>query len=72
MDKTDIGWRKSFRITRNNKSFYMLVVFLLGMIVITTLFGVILSTLESKSIPDSLVSIGSVAVGALGAIFNKD
>lgn len=63
---------KGIELTKENKWFYLLVVVSLGLTTISTVMGTIILACYGKTIPNALVAIGSVAVGALGGIFSKN
>jgi hypothetical protein len=56
-------------ITQENKSVYLAVAWLLAIIVIMSLGGIIGLAYLDKQIPQALIALGSVAVGALGSLF---
>ncbi|GEM_PF-6123794 len=56
-------------ITHENKSVYLTVVWMLGIIVLVSLGGLIWLSYLDKQIPQALIALGSVAVGALGSLF---
>jgi hypothetical protein len=56
-------------ITEQNRSVYLTVVWMLGVITVLSLLGIIVLSYLSKDIPQALIALGSVAVGALGSLF---
>jgi len=56
-------------INNQNKSVYLSVVWMLGTITIVSLAGIIGLSVIGKEIPQALIALGSVAVGALGSLF---
>lgn len=56
-------------INEQNKSVYLTVVWILGFIAVIALVGVIGLSYMNKEVPQALIAIGSVAVGALGSLF---
>lgn len=80
MMNNDLDWSKSPPpahwqlktgpvITEQNRSVYLTVVWMLGMITVLSLSGIIILSYLSKDIPQALIALGSVAVGALGSLF---
>ncbi len=69
---TYAGGISTIDITKENKWFYLLVVIFLGLTTISAVIGTIILACYGKAIPNALVAIGSVAVGALGTIFSKN
>jgi cytochrome c biogenesis protein CcdA len=60
------------KLDENNKAFYMRLLCILGLTVIFTVLGSIVLACQEKNIPNALVAIGSVAVGALGSLFTHN
>jgi hypothetical protein len=56
-------------INSQNKGVYLTVVWMLGTITIISLAGIIALSFLGKEIPQALIALGSVAVGALGSLF---
>jgi hypothetical protein len=56
-------------INNQNKSVYLTVVWMLGTVTIISLAGIIGLSYIGKEIPQALIALGSVAVGALGSLF---
>jgi hypothetical protein len=56
-------------INNQNRSVYLSVVWMLGAITIISLVGIIGLSVIGKEIPQALIALGSVAVGALGSLF---
>lgn len=56
-------------INSQNRSVYLSVVWMLGAITIISLVGIIGLYVIGKEIPQALIALGSVAVGALGSLF---
>lgn len=56
-------------INNQNKGVYLTVVWMLGTITIISLVGIIGLSVMGKEIPQVLIALGSVAVGALGSLF---
>jgi hypothetical protein len=56
-------------ITHQNRSVYLTVVWMLGTISIISLTGIIGLSYIGKDIPQALIALGSVAIGALGSLF---
>ena len=61
----------SVKINNTNQVFYLLVVVILGMAVLGSMVGIIYLSTNSKSIPESLIVLGSVSIGALGSLFSN-
>jgi len=59
----------TFHITKENKSIYLTVVWMLGMTVFISLIGMIALSFTGRNIPQALIALSSVAVGALGSLF---
>jgi hypothetical protein len=47
---------------------YRMVILILGAVILIAIIGGIFLSLEGKNIPESIVSIGSVAIGALAGL----
>lgn len=56
-------------INEQNKGVYLSVVRMLGSISLISLGGIIGLAFLGKEIPQALIALGSVAVGALGSLF---
>ena len=56
-------------INEQNKGVYLSVVWMLGSVSIISLLGIIGLACYGKEIPQALIALGSVAVGALGSLF---
>lgn len=56
-------------ITEQNRSVYLTVVWMLGSISLLSLAGIVGLAAYGKDIPQALIALGSVAVGALGSLF---
>ena len=56
-------------ITNQNRSVYLTVVWMLGIVSILSLVGIIGLSFMAQDIPQALIALGSVAVGALGSLF---
>jgi hypothetical protein len=56
-------------INEQNKGVYLSVVWMLGSVSLVSLFGIISLAFCNKEIPQALIALGSVAVGALGSLF---
>ncbi|MBP9726694.1 MAG: hypothetical protein KBD83_04440 [Gammaproteobacteria bacterium] len=56
-------------INEQNKGVYLAVVWILGLIALLALVGVIGLSYLGTDIPQALIALGSVAVGALGSLF---
>lgn len=56
-------------INEQNKGVYLGVVLMLGSISLISLIGIISLAFYDKEIPQALIALGSVAVGALGSLF---
>lgn len=56
-------------INNQNRSVYLTVVWMLGAVTIISLVGIIALSCLGKEIPQALIALGSVAVGALGSLF---
>lgn len=59
----------ALHITKENKSVYLTVVWMLGLTVLFSLGGITGLAYLSKEAPQALIALGSVAVGALGSLF---
>jgi len=59
------------QITKDNKLFYLLVVCFLGASNLVTIVAAFVLAYQNKDIPNAIVAIGSGAIVALGAIFNR-
>lgn len=60
---------KTLHITKENKSIYLTVVWMLGITVLTSMAGIIGLSFLKIDVPQALIALGSVAVGALGSLF---
>ena len=60
---------KTLHITKENKSVYLTVVWMLGLTVFFSMGGIIGLSFLAKEVPQALIALGSVAVGALGSLF---
>lgn len=60
---------KTLHITKENKSIYLTVVWMLGLTVFFSMGGIVGLSFLSKDVPQALIALGSVAVGALGSLF---
>ncbi len=56
-------------INSQNRSVYLTVVWMLGTVSIISLAGIIGLSFIGKEIPQALIALGSVAIGALGSLF---
>ena len=56
-------------INEQNKGVYLSVAWFLGSISMISLAGIIILAWYGKDIPQALIALGSVAVGALGSLF---
>ena len=56
-------------INAQNRSVYLTVVWMLGAVSIISMTGIISLAYIEKEIPQALIAIGSVAVGAMGSLF---
>ena len=56
-------------INEQNKGVYLSVVWMLGGISLISLVGIIGLASYGKEIPQALIALGSVAIGALGSLF---
>ena len=56
-------------INDQNKSVYLSVIRMLGAVSLIALTGIIGLAFYGKEIPQALIALGSVAVGALGSLF---
>lgn len=56
-------------INEQNKVVYLGVVWMLGGVSLVSLLGIIGLAAYGKEIPQALVALGSVAIGALGSLF---
>jgi len=70
---SSLNWtRKSgLNINRQNKMVYLSIVLILGIITILSLAGIIGLSCSGKQIPESLISLGSGAAGALGSLITS-
>ncbi len=60
---------RTLHITKENKSVYLTVVWMLGSTVLISLLGIIGLSFLGHDVPQALIALGSVAVGALGSLF---
>lgn len=60
---------RTLHITKENKSVYLTVIWMLGSTALLSLLGIIALSVLSKDVPQALIALGSVAVGALGSLF---
>lgn len=60
---------RALHITKENKSVYLTVVWMLGATLLLSMIGIITLSLLAKEVPQALIALGSVAVGALGSLF---
>jgi hypothetical protein len=60
---------RTLHITKENKSIYLTVVWMLGITVFTSMAGIIGLSFLKIDVPQALIALGSVAVGALGSLF---
>lgn len=58
-------------ITKENKWIYLIGVLALAMVVVASVIGVIYLANNEKEIPQALIALGSVAVGALASLFSN-
>jgi hypothetical protein len=56
-------------IYHSDKRFYQIVVWFLGLTMLTCTLGAIALAFSNKEIPDIVVAIGSAAIGALAGLF---
>jgi hypothetical protein len=56
-------------INEHNRGVYLNVGWMLGSVSIISLIGIVALAFYGKEIPQALVALGSVAVGALGSLF---
>ena len=56
-------------INSQNRSVYLTVVWMLGAVSIISLAGIIGLSYIGKEIPQAIIALGSVAIGALGSLF---
>lgn len=66
------GQVRTIDLDQNNKAFYVWLLAILGLTVISTVIGSMVLAYHNKSIPNAVVAIGSVAVGALGSLFTHN
>lgn len=59
----------ALHITKENKIIYLTVVWMLGITVLFSMTGIIGLSFLAKEVPQALIALGSVAVGALGSLF---
>jgi len=59
---------RTLHITKENKIIYLTVVWMLGITILLSTCGIISLSFFSKEIPQALIALGSVAVGALGGL----
>jgi len=60
---------RTLHITKENKIIYRTVVWMLGATVLLSMVGIIGLSLFAREVPQALIALGSVAVGALGSLF---
>jgi hypothetical protein len=60
---------KTLHITKENKSIYLTVVWMLGLTIFISMAGIIGLSFLKLDVPQALIALGSVAVGALGSLF---
>lgn len=59
------------KINVTNRAFYLLVVTILGLAVLGSMSGIIYLSAHLKPVPESLIVLGSVSIGALGSLFSS-
>lgn len=57
------------KINNENKDVYIIAVYILGLIVTISAIAAICFAAYDKEMPNSLVALGSVAIGALATLF---
>jgi len=60
---------KPLHITKENKLVYLTVIWWLGITIFISITGIIGLSYLSLEVPQALIALGSVAVGALGSLF---
>jgi hypothetical protein len=60
---------KTLYVTKENKSIYLTAVWIRGLTILFSMTGIIGIAYLSKDIPQALITLGSIAVGALGSLF---
>lgn len=60
---------RALHITKENKIIYLSVVWILGITVLFSMVGIIGLSFLAREVPQALIALGSVAVGALGSLF---
>lgn len=60
---------RALHITKENKIIYLTVVWMLGITVLFSMAGIIGLSFLAREVPQALIALGSVAVGALGSLF---
>lgn len=60
---------RTLHITKENKSIYLTVVWMLGITVFISMTGIIGLSVLKLDVPQALIALGSVAIGALGSLF---
>lgn len=60
---------RALHITKENKIIYLTVVWMLGVTVLFSMAGIIWLSFLAREVPQALIALGSVAVGALGSLF---
>lgn len=60
---------RALHITKENKIIYLTVVWMLGITVFVSMIGIIGLSFLTREVPQALIALGSVAVGALGSLF---
>jgi hypothetical protein len=56
------------KVNNNNKILYFIVVSILGIICLSSLITIFVLSFYDKAVPESLIVLGSVSVGALSSV----
>lgn len=62
---------KTLDVTKENKHIYTVGVWTLAIVIIISVLGVIYLSYKGKEIPQALIAISSVAIGALASLFSS-
>ena len=58
------------KINNSNKTLFVTVVSILGLICLSSLISIFVLSFYNKEVPESLIVLGSVSVGALASVFS--
>jgi DNA modification methylase len=63
---------KTLQVTKENRGIYLIVAYALAGTTLLSLVGIIGLSMLEKEVPQALIALGSVAVGALGSLFTHN